>query len=433
MISVLLVDDEPVLLDLGSFYLTQREHFSVDTASNGNEALERLEIRPYQIVVSDYDMPSMNGIELLRVVKQRYPSQPFIIFTGKGREEVVIEALNLGADFYLQKGGDTKAQYTELAHKCRRAIERRLAQDQIRHLARLYSLLSRVNKAVYQIRDRDELIQEVCHIAIELGGFKIAAICMLHPITNLPGIVAYATVQDVTGKNVEPFICPDSVPTVHSLKENRFHVCSDKRRYSHEENYGRALTSAGFLTSASFPLRVSGKLIGALTLHTDEADFFSEEEVLLMLEITESLSIAFELMAQEREKEQVADRLNLMLSAIESGNDAFFLIDTRGKIQYTNQSGQMFAAKNQGRPDTDLQTMSILDTGILTSEEFHELTSPVPRIAEHPESTAGSESVFLLRANMSIRKFTHDNVVYFLIHERNGRGNEECQNPTLPQ
>lgn len=421
MISVLLVDDEPVLLDLGSFYLTQREHFSVDTASHGEEALQRLEKHPYQIVISDYDMPYMNGIELLREVKERYPGQPFIIFTGKGREEVVIEALNLGADYYLQKGGDTKAQYAELAHKCRRAIERRLAHDQIRHLARLYSLLSRVNKAVYQIRDRDELIQEVCHIAVEQGGFKTAAICMLHPITNLPENVAYTTAPDLTWRDVEPFLSPDSVPTLHSLKQNRFHVCSDNRSYMHEENYGRALTSAGFLTSASFPLRVGGGLIGVLTLHTDEADFFSEEEVLLMMEITESLSLAFELMEQEREKEQVVDRLNLMLSAIESGDDAFFLIDTNGKIQYTNQAGRKIAAKSRDESVVDLQMITIVDAGILTSDELHTLVSPV-HDAKNPCCTHGSESICQLRPDMSVRKFTHDDTVYFFIHSRDLNG-----------
>jgi DNA-binding response OmpR family regulator len=420
MISVLLVDDEPVLLDLGSFYLTQREHFTVDTASDGREALEMLEKHPYQIVVSDYDMPYMNGIELLREVKNRSPNQPFIIFTGKGREEVVIEALNLGADFYLQKGGDTKAQYTELAHKCRRATERRQAKDQIRHLARLYSLLSRVNKAVYQIRDRDELVQEVCHIAIEQGGFKVAAICMRHPATNLPGIVSYETSSEITRELVEPFISPDSVPTLHTFKEDRFHVCSDNRRYPHDEQYGRALISAGLLTSASFPLRACGRLIGTLTLHTDEADFFSEEEVMLMMEIAESLSLAFELMMQEREKEQVADRLNLMISAIESDSDAFFLTDNKGRIHYANQAGQKIALQSQ-EVQTDIRMMRIGDTGILADQEFQQIVTDTKdtmgRVLLKPD-THVSRKDHQFQADLSVRSFAHDGYQFFLLHVR---------------
>jgi DNA-binding NarL/FixJ family response regulator len=59
---------------------------------------------------------------------------PFIIFTGKGREEVVIEALNSGADFYIQKGGDPKAQFAELAHKIRQAVQIKIAQKTMKDL-----------------------------------------------------------------------------------------------------------------------------------------------------------------------------------------------------------------------------------------------------------------------------------------------------------
>jgi hypothetical protein len=56
---------------------------------------------------------------------------PFILFTGRGREEVVIEAINNGANFYLQKGGNPVAQYTELAHKIRIAVNEKRAEDQL--------------------------------------------------------------------------------------------------------------------------------------------------------------------------------------------------------------------------------------------------------------------------------------------------------------
>ena len=56
-------------------------------------------------------MPVMDGISLLKSIRQRDGDIPFILFTGRGREEVVIDALNNGADFYIQKGGDIKAQF----------------------------------------------------------------------------------------------------------------------------------------------------------------------------------------------------------------------------------------------------------------------------------------------------------------------------------
>ena len=76
-------------------------------------------------------MPEKDGIELLKQVRATKPSLPFILFTGKSREEIVILALNEGADFYIQKGGDPKAQFIELSHKIYRAVERRNDADAI--------------------------------------------------------------------------------------------------------------------------------------------------------------------------------------------------------------------------------------------------------------------------------------------------------------
>ncbi|HEX3002344.1 MAG TPA: response regulator, partial [Methanoregula sp.] len=122
MLSLLYVDDEPGLLEIGKLFLETSGGFTVTTAVSGNEGLDELAVHPFDAIVSDYQMPEMNGIQFLKAVRKSYGSIPFILFTGRGREEVVIEAINNGADFYLQKGGDPKAQFAELAHKIRQAV-----------------------------------------------------------------------------------------------------------------------------------------------------------------------------------------------------------------------------------------------------------------------------------------------------------------------
>ncbi|HWQ63078.1 MAG TPA: PocR ligand-binding domain-containing protein [Methanospirillum sp.] len=133
MITVLTVDDEPTLLEVGRLFLERMSDITVETASSGKEALELLGGRPYDAIIADYDMPEMSGIELLHIVRSRFGDLPFILFTGKGRESVAIDALNAGADFYLQKGGDPRSQYVELASNVRQAVRRKLAEDAIRH------------------------------------------------------------------------------------------------------------------------------------------------------------------------------------------------------------------------------------------------------------------------------------------------------------
>ena len=128
MISVLYVDDEPGLLEIGKLFLEQSGQFHVDIVTSAREALGTLKSITYDAIVSDYQMPEMDGIEFLKVIRTHYPEIPFIIFTGKGREEVVIEAINNGADFYLQKGGTPTPQFLELGHKITAAVRRRQAE-----------------------------------------------------------------------------------------------------------------------------------------------------------------------------------------------------------------------------------------------------------------------------------------------------------------
>ncbi|MCX6684124.1 MAG: PAS domain S-box protein [Methanoregula sp.] len=133
MISVLYVDDEPHLLEIGKLFLEGNRGFSVDCVISGSEALVRIAARHYDALVSDYQMPQMDGITLLKKVRATDKTLPFILFTGRGREEVVIEALNNGADFYIQKGGEPQSLFVELAHKIRLAVQQRAAEASIRN------------------------------------------------------------------------------------------------------------------------------------------------------------------------------------------------------------------------------------------------------------------------------------------------------------
>lgn len=124
-ISVLYIDDEPALVEIGKIFLERGGNIAVTPATSAEEGLSLLAGGAIDGVVSDLQMPGMDGIELLREVRRRYGPLPFIIFTGKGREEAVIEALNAGVDYYLQKGGAPKPQFAELENSLIQAVEKR--------------------------------------------------------------------------------------------------------------------------------------------------------------------------------------------------------------------------------------------------------------------------------------------------------------------
>ncbi|MDO9325868.1 MAG: PAS domain S-box protein [Methanoregula sp.] len=131
-IRVLYVDDEPELLEIGRLFLEKDRAFTVDTLASARQALEHLKTERYDAIISDYQMPEMDGLLFLKQLKSSGNATPFIIFTGRGREEVVIEAFNEGADFYIQKGGEPKSQFAELSNKIRYAVMRKQAEDALR-------------------------------------------------------------------------------------------------------------------------------------------------------------------------------------------------------------------------------------------------------------------------------------------------------------
>jgi PAS domain S-box-containing protein len=150
--QILYVDDEPDLLQMGKEFLELSGEIGADLAASAAAALEMFPRKWYDAVVSDYQMPGMNGIGLLKEIRGSGSDVPFIIFSGRGREEVVIEAINNGADFYLQKGADAEAVFAELEHKIGQGVARRRAERRIfESEARLRAIIGSSSDVVWEI------------------------------------------------------------------------------------------------------------------------------------------------------------------------------------------------------------------------------------------------------------------------------------------
>lgn len=123
MISALYVDDDPSFLEIGKMFLEHSGMIQITTAISAKAALETMQEQIFDVIISDYEMPGMNGIEFLKKIREKNAIIPFIIFTGRGREDVAIEALNSGASFYLQKDGNPAALFIELINMVNRAVQ----------------------------------------------------------------------------------------------------------------------------------------------------------------------------------------------------------------------------------------------------------------------------------------------------------------------
>ncbi len=136
--TILYIDDEPDLLRIGRLFLEKNQGLAVSTCESALDAIKILSTQPFDAIISDYQMPGMDGIQFLKYLRQNGDDTPFIIFTGKSREDVVIEAFNNGADFYMQKGGDPRSQFAELQNKIQYAIERKKTEKALKESEERY-------------------------------------------------------------------------------------------------------------------------------------------------------------------------------------------------------------------------------------------------------------------------------------------------------
>jgi PAS domain S-box-containing protein len=157
-LSVLYVDDEPTFLDLCKIYLERSGDICMTGVSSPYEALELLDGSCFDVIVSDYQMPDLDGIGFLKHLQKINCTIPFILFTGRGREEVVIQAINNGATFYLQKGGDPKSQFAELTHKIKEAARRRQAEKALQESENRYRTVFENTGTAIVIIDEDMTI-----------------------------------------------------------------------------------------------------------------------------------------------------------------------------------------------------------------------------------------------------------------------------------
>jgi PAS domain S-box-containing protein len=123
LLSVLLIDDEPALLEVLKLFSERSREMSVHTTQSAAEALKILPEKTFDAIIVDYDMPELNGIEFLKILRSEGDTTPVIIFTGVGHERTAIEAINNGANFFLQKGDDPQAKFRELVDMVRKAAE----------------------------------------------------------------------------------------------------------------------------------------------------------------------------------------------------------------------------------------------------------------------------------------------------------------------
>ncbi len=169
MTHVLLVDDDDAILEIARHILKTKHNLEVDTSNSVDDALIQLSMHDYDAIVSDYAMPQYTGFDLLRIIREKGYTIPFILFTIKDREEMVVQALNLGVSFYVQKDAVPGVAFADLANKITLAVEHSRAEKVLRIQRDLAITCT-------SVKERDTIISACTRACIEITGMTSGAI-----------------------------------------------------------------------------------------------------------------------------------------------------------------------------------------------------------------------------------------------------------------
>jgi diguanylate cyclase (GGDEF)-like protein/PAS domain S-box-containing protein len=272
-----------------------------------------------------------------------------------------------------------RRQVTERTHELaetNRALsaevgERKRAQEEVTHINRLYSLLSHTNAAIVRIGDRDKLLDEICHVAVELGGFPLARIALIDHHTGS------WTWNAKCGKDTS---LPDCDSGIHAclsekydaLRETALKVCSsqvqDNRTWFAICPQARAV---GFESHVFLQLRACDEVIGIFSLYAYEFDFFDDSQLHLLEEMAEDVSFALENIERERQRKKTEDTLRKLSRAVEQSANAVVITDRQGVIEYVNPC----FTKITGYSAEEVlgQTTSVLKSGETHPETYKRL------------------------------------------------------------
>lgn len=138
IISILCVDDEALFLDAFKQKLEREPGFKVTAVLTVADALELIDAQHFDVIISDYSMPEIDGVSLLKEIRARGCQSLFVMVTAKRLAHIAIDALNSGADYYLQKGTETSQEIVRLIDFISTSVPRKTAEHEIAEWEKFY-------------------------------------------------------------------------------------------------------------------------------------------------------------------------------------------------------------------------------------------------------------------------------------------------------
>lgn len=303
-IHILHVDDDPDFVELAAEVIEQHdERFDVETATSASDGIDRLAHDGYDCVISDYDMPETDGIEFLDTVRENYPNLPFILFTGKGSEEVASDAIAAGVTDYLQKKGGSE-QYELLSNRIQHAVEQTRSKQQATAHQRINNMVAKINEALVLATIKREIDTSVCEIITDAEPYRFAWIGEHNPESSTIEPRSSAGIEDEYLQEVP--ITSDSSqtgagPTGRAARNHEIAVVQSIPDDPQYAPWREAALERGYRSSAAIPLTFEDTLFGILNVYADRTHAFDDRERQLLSNLGQTIAHAYHRIELQRQ------------------------------------------------------------------------------------------------------------------------------------
>ena len=286
-------------------------HCAINRVQTEPEFIAALHRDKPDLILSDFSLPDFSGLRALDLAVVHAPDIPFIYVSGTIGEERAIDALRRGATDYV-----LKSNLSRLSSAIERALReaklkadrrhsehvRTEQEERLRRLTRTYRMLSSTSSAILRLQNRTELLDEVCRIAVQQGGYQRSAISLVDSGTKVLTQLACADLDSQpsngTDRVMDPF-GPQSELMDQMIRSGAPVVHNDLHQDAPSEPLRESAILLGYRAVAALPLKIDGATIGMIRLFSTESGVFDAAEVGVLLELTANISFALQYLEKD--------------------------------------------------------------------------------------------------------------------------------------
>ncbi|AZH24844.1 PAS domain S-box protein [Haloplanus aerogenes] len=324
---VLHVDDDDEFAALTAEYLERTgEHLDVETAASASDALDRLDDDTFDCIVSDYEMPVMDGLELLEAVRENDSDLPFILFTGTGSEQVASDAIARGVTDYLRKRPGTEA-FELLANRIENAIEQYRATRRAERFDRLCRLVREINRVLVRAETRAEIERRVCEVISNIGPYHFAWIGVHDADTGTVEPRATAGIEAQYLDDVEITADESATgqgPTGQAIRTRAPVVVENISDDADYDPWRDDALDRGYRASAAIPLIDEDRLYGVLNVYANRTGTFDDRERDVLAELGTDIAHAIgrvDRLVREKRYERIVENLPMGVYRVAADGD----------------------------------------------------------------------------------------------------------------